>query len=98
MSAGKAGMGRHGFCALGIEQQLLGVHAQSLQSCLTLCNPMGCSPPRFLCPWVFSRKEYRSGLPCPPPEDLPIPGIEPRSSILQAHTLPYELPGKPWIG
>ena len=24
----------------------------------------------------FSRKEYRSGLPCPPPGDLPDPGIE----------------------
>ena len=24
----------------------------------------------------FSRQEYCSGLPCPPPEDLPDPGIE----------------------
>ena len=23
------------------------MHAQSLQSCLTLCNPMDCSPPGF---------------------------------------------------
>ena len=28
----------------------------------------------------FSRQEYWSGLPCPPPGDLPNPGIEPRSS------------------
>ena len=27
----------------------------------------------------FSRQEYWSGLPCPPPEDLPKPGIEPES-------------------
>ena len=27
----------------------------------------------------FSRQEYWSGLPCPPPEDLPDPGIEPVS-------------------
>ena len=27
----------------------------------------------------FSRKEYWSGLLCPPPEDLPNPGIEPVS-------------------
>ena len=27
----------------------------------------------------FSRQEYQSGLPCPSPEDLPSPGIEPRS-------------------
>ena len=28
----------------------------------------------------FSRQEYWSGLPCPPPGDLPDPGIEPGSS------------------
>ena len=27
----------------------------------------------------FSRQEYLSGLPCPPPGDLPHPGIEPES-------------------
>jgi len=27
----------------------------------------------------FSRQEYWSGLPCPPPGDLPDPGIEPES-------------------
>ena len=27
----------------------------------------------------FSRQEYWSGLPCPPPEALPSPGIEPES-------------------
>ena len=27
----------------------------------------------------FSREEYWSGLPCPPPADLPHPGIEPMS-------------------
>ena len=27
----------------------------------------------------FSRQEYWSGFPCPPPEDLPNPGIEPLS-------------------
>ena len=30
----------------------------------------------------FSRQEYRSGLPCPTPGDLPDPGIEPRSPAL----------------
>ena len=29
----------------------------------------------------FSRQEYWSGLPCPPPGDLPVPGIEPTSMI-----------------
>ena len=27
----------------------------------------------------FSRQDYCSGLPCPPPGDLPIPGIKPIS-------------------
>ena len=43
----------------------------------------------------FSRQEYWSGLPCPPPGDLPHPRIEPRSPALQADSLPYEPPGKP---
>ena len=32
----------------------------------------------------FSRQEYWSGLPCPPPEDLPNPGIEPASLMFPA--------------
>ena len=35
----------------------------------------------------FSRQEYWSGLPFPSPEDLPNPGIEPRSPTLQADAL-----------
>ena len=59
------------------------VHAQSL-SCLWL----------FVIPWTvacqaplsmgFSRQEYWSGLPCPPPRDLPDPRIEPMSSASPA--------------
>ena len=45
----------------------------SLQLCLTFCNPMDCSPSGF------SRQKYWSGLPCPPPGDLPNPGMEPVS-------------------
>ena len=36
----------------------------------------------------FFRQEYWSGLPSPPPGDLPDPGIEPRSPALQADSLP----------
>ena len=43
------------------------VYIQSLQSCLTVCNPLHCSPYRFLCPWGVSRHEYWSRLPFPPP-------------------------------
>ena len=43
----------------------------------------------------FSRQEYWSGLPYPPPGDPTDSGIEPRSPVLQAHSLPSEPPGKP---
>ena len=43
----------------------------------------------------FSRQEYQSGLPCPPPGDLPDPGIEARSPALQADSLLSEPPGMP---
>ena len=36
----------------------------------------------------FSRQEYQSGLPCPPPGDLLNPGIKPASPALQADSLP----------
>ena len=43
----------------------------------------------------FSRQEFWSGLPCPPPGDLPDPGIEPASPALQADSLLSEPSGKP---
>ena len=54
----------------------------------------GLYPARLLCPWGFSRQEYQSRLPCPPPGDFPNPGIEPRSDLL-VDSLPTEPPGKP---
>ena len=65
-------------------------------SCSVLSNslqPYGLSPTRLLCLWGFSRQAYWSGLPCPPPGDLPNPGTEPRSPQLQVDSLPSE-PGK----
>ena len=46
----------------------------------------------------FSRQEYWSGLPCPPPGDLPDPGIKPESPSLlhwQVGSLQLVPPGKP---
>ena len=43
----------------------------------------------------LSRQEYLSGLPFAPPENLPDPGIKPRSPALYVDSLPSELPGKP---
>ena len=43
----------------------------------------------------FCKQEYWSRLPCPPPWDLPDPGIKLGSPALQMDSLPAELPGKP---
>ena len=57
----------------------------------------------FATPWTvayqtppsmgFPRREYWSGFPFPSPGDLPNPGMEPRSPVLQTDTLPSEPPG-----
>ena len=59
----------------------------------------------FATPWAiarqfplsveFSRQEYWSGLPLPPPGDLPDPGIEPISPALSGEFFTIESPGKP---
>ena len=57
------------------------MHTKSLQSCLTLCDPMDWLYVAHHAPlsWNFSRQEYWNESPFPPPEDLPNPGIEPRT-------------------
>ena len=65
---------------------------------LTLCDPMDPNPPGFSVPGI-SRQECWSGLPVPPPGDLPDPGIKPvspASPALQADSLPAEPSGKPF--
>lgn len=46
----------------------------------------------------FSRQEYWSGLPCPPPGDLLDPEIKPMSVLphCQVGSLPLAPPGKPF--
>ena len=61
----------------------------------------------FAAPWIaalqvtpsvgFSRQEHWSGLPFPSPEDLPNPGIQPRSLALQVDSLQSEPLRKPYI-
>ena len=55
------------------------VRPKSLQSCLTLCDPMItlCNPLST----GFSGQDYWSGLLCPPPGDLPDSGMEPMSLL-----------------
>ena len=43
----------------------------------------------------FSRQEHWSGLPFPPPRDLPDPGIEPESPALQVGSLLLSCQGGP---
>ena len=52
------------------------VCAKSLQLCLTLCDPKDCNAPVH---GILQARESWSGLPRPPPEDCPNPGIEPGS-------------------
>jgi len=48
-----------------------------LLGCVRLCTLMDCSLPVSSPPSMgFSRQEYRSGLPCSPPGNLPYPGIK----------------------
>ena len=49
----------------------------------------------------FSRQEYWNGLLCPPPGDLPDPGIEPMSPAtpaLQVDSLPLSGQGSSFLG
>ena len=67
------------------------------QFCLTLCDPMDCSLPGFCLSMGILQARILEWLLCPPPSDLPNPGIEPRSPSLQADSLLSEPPGKPYF-
>ena len=78
-----AELGIHGFIYLLIYIICTCMYAKLLQSCLTLCCPLtrACQAPLSM---GFSRQEYWSGLPCPPPGDLPKLGIKPVSLLSPA--------------
>ena len=65
------------------------------------CNPMDCSPPGSSVPGTgLSRQEYWSGLPFPPPRDLPLPRIKLTSlasPMLPGGFFTTEPPGKPYF-
>ena len=74
------------------------VRAESLQSCLTLCNTMDCSPLGSVVHGIHQERNTAVG--CPLLRDLPAPGIKPAS--LKSHLLPWQAgslqlapPGKP---
>ena len=79
------------------------MHANSLQSCLTLCDPMDCSLPGSSTHGIFQARILEWGA-IFSSRDLPNPGIKPMSPVspaLQADSLPAEpwgKPSQPWRG
>ena len=65
-----------------------------VQLFVTLCT-VCCQAPLSM---GFSRQEYWSRWPFPPPGDLPDPGIEPVSPALQVDYLPQSHLGSPISG
>ena len=61
-----------------------------LQLCLTLCNPLDYITHQGPLSMAFSRQEYYSGLPFPPPGDLPNLGVGPAAPALQTYFLLLE--------
>ena len=60
------------------------VHVLSQLSPVRLFATLWTVAPQAALSMEFSRQEYWSGLPCPPPEDLLNPGIEPASLMSPA--------------
>ena len=61
--------------------------------CVLICSfvssslwPHGMQPTTLLCPWGISSQEYWSGLSCPPPGNLPNPGMEPMSPTVHVNS------------
>ena len=75
-------------------QKELCMHAKSLQSCQTLCDPTDFNLPGSSVHGILQARILEWS-PRPPPGDLPDPGIEPGSPAFQADTLTSEPPGKP---
>ena len=61
------------------------------KSCLTLCDPMDCSPPGSFVHGIL-QAGILEWVAIPSPGDLPYPGLEPRSPALQADSLPSGTP------
>ena len=73
---------------------MLCVSAKLLQSCLTLCDPMDCSPPGLSVHGILQARVLEWVAIFLLQGDLPHPGIEPRSPAFQADALTSEPPGK----
>ena len=60
---------------------------------MILYDPMDCNRQGSSVHGILQAR-ILDGLPCPPPGDLPDPGIEPRSPALAAGSLPPVPPGE----
>ena len=80
-------------------------HSCNFNKCVHVCLPSIISRVRyFVTPWTvahqaplsmgFSRQEYWSRLPCPPPGTEPVSLVSP---ALQVNSLPTEPSGKPYL-
>ena len=65
-----------------------------VQFCLTLCDPMDCSPPGSSAYGILQAK-ILEWVALPSPVYLPDAGIKPGSPALQADSLPSEPPALP---
>ena len=77
------------------EDNLFPVKVLVAQSCPTLYDPMDSSLPTSSVRGILQAR-ILEWVVIPSPGDLPDPGIELRSPALQADSLPFEPPGKPF--
>ena len=91
MTEAETGPYAHGSCAPLVGRSEVSV----AQSCPPLCDPMDCSPPGSSVLGILQVRILVCALPCPPPGDLPNPGMEPGPPALQVDSLLSEPPEKP---
>ena len=87
------------WCGQKKKKKLVNTDVEHICVCMLSCIQL------LVTPWTvahqtplsvgFSRQEYWSGLPFPPPGDLPNPGITPKSPALAGRFFTPEPPGKP---
>ena len=89
LQAGETGKPVTDFSSSLKNQEQVKVKVKSLSHVLLFATPwtVAHQVPLFM---GFSGQEYWSGLPFPSPGDLPDPGIEPRSPILQVLGYKYK--------
>ena len=69
------------------------VHAQLLWSCITLCNPMDCTPPGFSVDGILQAR-IPEWVACPPPGDHPDLEIDPTCLAFQVDSSPLSHQGR----